>query len=71
MPLTNESATRKDVRSNITEMQHRHFACIAAIIRAMPAHVNKTQIAEHFAKELAKTNSRFDRDRFMRATQTV
>ena len=69
MPLTTQAATRKDLSTGLSEMQHRHFATVATIIRGLPEHMNKTRIAEHFACELAKTNPRFDRERFMRATQ--
>lgn len=33
MPFTEKSALRKDLTSGIGEMQHRHFATVAAIIR--------------------------------------
>lgn len=73
--LTPESATRKDKTSGLGEMQHRHFATVAAIIRGMDKVHNqehgfidiREDVAEHFANELARTNPRFDRARFLRA----
>ena len=73
--LTPESATRKDKTSGLGEMQHRHFATIAAIIRGMDKVHNQEQglidiredVAEHFADRLAWSNPRFDRARFLRA----
>ena len=69
MPLTKESAARKDRRTGKAAMQHRHFATIADIIRALPdvTDLEQRRIADHFAKELADTNPNFDRERFMAA----
>lgn len=75
MALTTEAATRKDKTTGLSEMQHRHFATVAAIIASMSKVNNqehgfidvREDVAEHFADELAKTNPRFDRARFMRA----
>jgi hypothetical protein len=75
MPLTTESAARKD-RTQPTEanFQHRHYAEIARIIRAMHGHLglhmssaDVTATAQHFADELAGSNPRFDRSRFLAA----
>lgn len=76
MPLTARSALSKDrmtARYDNPAFQHRHFAMIAAIIRDM-ARVPGNEdweghafVARHFATELASTNPRFDRDRFLRA----
>ena len=68
--LTPESATRKDKTSGLGEMQHRHFATVAAIIRSYHPETVASEadaIAEHFANELARTNPKFDRARFLRA----
>ncbi len=68
MALETKAAHRKDITTGIADMQHRHFATIATIIREMPADVYGTeQIAEIFADRLRATNSNFDRDRFLRA----
>lgn len=75
MPLTTETAARKDRRTGKAEMQHRHFATVAAIISSARystklAHLRGADIdaiAEHFADELMSTNPRFDRDRFIAA----
>lgn len=76
MPLKTASALDKDRRTaGYVEMQHRHFATVAAIIRSMAKVHNqehgfidvRDDVAEHFADELAKTNPRFDRKRFLAA----
>lgn len=66
--LTDKAAHRKDVTTGLADMQHRHFATVATIIREMPADVyGPEQVAEIFADRLASTNSNFNRDRFLRA----
>jgi len=76
MPLSKEAAKRKDERTGITPMQHRHFATIAVIIKDMcELYVGPerntcffpAEIARHFADRLAETNPRFDRERFLEA----
>lgn len=75
MPLTTESAARKDrtnAKGPLDGMQHRHFAVIAGIIADMPTHAPslrtaKRSVALTFADKLAPTNQRFDRARFLRA----
>jgi hypothetical protein len=71
MPLTTQAASRKDLNTGLSEMQHRHFATVAAIIRGLADDGVREHVAEHFARELRKTNPRFDRERFIRATQAV
>lgn len=68
--LTTEAASRKDERTGLADMQHRHFATVAAIIRTMPeipGDGTRERVAEHFANELVRTNPRFDRGRFLKA----
>jgi len=66
--LTKESAHRKDLTTGLADMQHRHFATVATIIREMPADVYGTdQVAEIFADRLGHTNPNFDRRRFLLA----
>jgi hypothetical protein len=72
--LTIESALRKDMTNGKADMQHRHFATIATIIREIdkgliPCSTNATRkfMAELFADELRYTNPRFDRARFLKA----
>ena len=65
MALSEQAALNKDKRNAMSDMQHRHFATIAHIIRTMPG--NRVRAAYHFADELAKTNPRFDRARFLAA----
>jgi hypothetical protein len=76
MPLTTESAARKDrTQPSGNSMQHRHFAEIARIIRELDSVHTGTQgfvnvredVAAHFANQLAHTNPRFDRERFLAA----
>jgi len=67
MPLKTKTATRKDINSGLGEMQHRHFASIATIIRAMPDDLFSRDVAIHFADMLKETNPRFDRARFLAA----
>lgn len=71
--LTTESALRKDrtTAANAT-LEHRHFAFIAATIKAMPDHApslrtQKRSVALAFADACAGTNPRFDRRRFLAA----
>lgn len=66
--LTSQAAHRKDLTTGLAEMQHRHFATVATIIREMPADVyGPEQVAEIFAARLRSTNPNFDRERFLRA----
>jgi hypothetical protein len=65
--LSEKSATRKDIASGIGDMQHRHFATIAAIIARIPDAGYRQDMAEHFADNLRSTNPRFDRARFLTA----
>lgn len=71
--LTTESAARKDRTSGQgAELQHRHFAFIAATIASMPDHAatlraQKRSTAHAFADACARSNPRFDRARFLAA----
>ncbi len=67
MPLTKESALRKD-RSTTTTMQHRHFAIISQLIATLDF-PERFAVAVHFANGLAKCNRNFDRDRFIHACE--
>ena len=72
MALSTAAATRKDKTTGKSEMQHRHFATVAAIIASLPHGAKiQRQVAEHFADELATTNDRFDRRRFLQACDLV
>lgn len=67
MSLTQKSANRKDIRTGKSDMQHRHFTTIAAIIRSFPD-VNIARVmTDHFADELQSTNPKFDPARFVAA----
>lgn len=73
MALTSQAAARKDrVNATGTTFEHRHFAAIAGILKGMqhdPALTREelTWVIERFALELATTNPRFDRARFLAA----
>ena len=70
MPLTKATAARKDRNAGLCEMQHRHFAAIATIIARLDGTMTKADrqtVAEHFAWELAATNDKFDKARFLTA----
>lgn len=71
MALTQSAAAAKDARNGLSEMQHRHFATVAAIIKSMrhedESNFQVDRTAHHFANELAKTNTRFNRTRFLDA----
>ena len=69
MPLTPESAARKDkTNARGATFEHRHFAALAMMIREMPT-VDRPRrsTADYFADRLAETNPRFDRARFLAA----
>lgn len=75
MPLKPETAARKDrAQPTAPSFEHRHYAELARIIRAMHGHLglhmstdDVTATAQHFADELAGSNPRFDRSRFLAA----
>jgi len=68
MALKTKAAHRKDISTGIANMEHRHFATIATIIREMQPDVyGPEQVAEIFADRLCATNPNFDRARFLRA----
>jgi len=71
MPLTDKRAYRKDLTSGLGELQHRHFATIATIIREEGWHsdATRTMVAVAFADRLWQTNRKFNRNRFLRACQ--
>lgn len=62
------AALRKDkTNAFASSMEHRHFATIAAIIAGMNDLANNGAVARRFASELAITNPKFDRERFLAA----
>jgi hypothetical protein len=75
MAFSKDTAHRKDLNAGIGDMQHRHFATIATIIREMPMTrmlesekaAERTYIAEQFADRLRSSNPNFDRRRFLLA----
>lgn len=71
MPLTAESAARKDkTNAGHATFEHRHFASLAdmlARLHSVGNEKNRTWVCDYFAGELARTNPRFDRARFLKA----
>lgn len=66
MPLTAESALRKD-RTTQATLEHRHFAFIASVLAECEDLANWGVFCRRFADACARTNPRFDRARFLRA----
>lgn len=64
MALKADAALRKDKNTGKADMQHRHFATIAEILVNMEA---DKATCERWADELAPTNWKFDRKRFLAA----
>jgi hypothetical protein len=68
MPLSYKAALQKDKTTGAPQMQHRHFAFIASVIKASgERNEDKRRWATHFAVDLARTNPNFDRARFYTA----
>lgn len=63
--LKADAAYRKDMTTKTT-LQHRHFAVIAQTIAKLSPDI-RTDVARHFANELAGTNPNFNRNRFLKA----
>ena len=73
MPMTTSKQLAKDKRtaSERPQLEHRHFAVIAAIIKRMPqwnnANDQRRAAAHHFARELRASNKVFNEQRFIAA----
>jgi len=70
MTLSTNAAKNKDLRNVGSEMQHRHFATVAGIIRNLNGSMSKEDVklvAEHFSADLKNTNAKFDKKRFLAA----
>lgn len=68
--LTTASALRKDTtQPTRARFQHAHFAEIARIIRSSSDDRNKAYWIAFFTNELAGTNPKFDRARFIKACE--
>lgn len=52
-------------------MTRKDFELIARVVSEMWDTTERQSIARAFAKELAHTNARFDRDRFLRACKAT
>jgi hypothetical protein len=55
--------------SIVPDLQRRHFEYIAAIIKALPGNVKRSDVAAAFAKALQPTNVNFKRGRFVIACE--
>jgi hypothetical protein len=66
--LSAKAANRKDLSAKPATMTHQHFRQIAAILRTIP---QPDALAVRFADELAATNPRFDRTRFLAACRST
>lgn len=64
MPLSEKAARSKDRSYRNPQLQHRHFAFIAACIRSIPTPAARVEAETRFGYELRFTNASFDRDRF-------
>jgi hypothetical protein len=72
MPLNTQAAMRKDKATAYgVELQHRHFAFIAATIADIADANQRYETAYHFAIACRSTNKAFDHDRFMRACNAI
>lgn len=72
MPLSTSAAMQKDkTTGKSVELQHRHFAFIAAVIADIPDHGQRCDMALHFGAALRSTNPKFDLDRFILAALPV
>ena len=77
MALSSQAARRKDMRvfPLTLELQHRHFAFMAAVLKSEKPgsnwDVNKRLqwqlMVRSFADACSRTNPRFDRERFLAA----
>lgn len=66
MTLSSKAALNKEIRNCGSELQRRHYATIAGIIRNLHEDVRE-KVALHFADELRGTNPQYSRSRFLAA----
>lgn len=72
MALSTQAAMRKDkTTAGFVELQHRHFAFIAAVIADIADAGQRYEMAYRFALACRGTNKAFDHDRFMRACGAI
>lgn len=74
--LSEKAATAKDNRTGLADMQHRHFATVATILKRIKSPLDLgtleyDRLCSAFADELAGTNPRFDRARFLAACEVA
>lgn len=70
--LTIEAAARKDrTTGQNVELQHRHFAFIAAVLADLDRDMTVLDVVDAFAYACATSNPRFDRARFLKACGVV
>lgn len=69
------TANRKDINTaaNGVTLEHRHFSFIASVIASLvdtyDQPLDKADVAEAFASACARTNPRFDAQRFLAACE--
>ena len=72
MSLSTQAAMQKDKSTGKSvELQHRHFAFIAAVIKDIADAGQRYEMAYHFALACRGSNKAFDHDRFMRACGAI
>ena len=72
MALTTQAAMQKDeTTGKSVELQHRHFAFIAATIADIPDAGQRYEMAYRFALACRGTNAAFNHDRFMIACGAI
>lgn len=72
MALTQKSANIKDLTSGTNAtLEHRHFAFIAATISQIDNDAERLRTALLFAGTCRYSNTRFDRQRFLKARNVV
>src|SRR5437870_5812556 len=54
-----------------TQFTRRHFCAIADVLQQQPEGEHKQELVADFARYLATTNERFDRERFERACKST
>lgn len=69
MPMSEQSLLNKDQRTaeGKPQLEHRHFAVIADVVKQMMPLSTRTVVAQHFAKHFVARNKKFDALRFLRA----
>lgn len=70
MRVVTRSAYRsKDKRTaeGKPQLEHRHFAVVANVVKQEPNDIKRSYMANHLANGFERTNKKFDRLRFLQA----